>query len=267
MQDSHACLVQQEKAFIRWCNLRLEKVDLKIQKLSELFKNCLCVDLLQVLVDHKFQRFIQPLYQGSHLFEHAAVWYTIRIFEINKIAFEGLTGEKALLLWCQRATSGYDNVDIVDFTCSWQNGLGFCALIHNHNPDLIEYKVLDGKNIEDNLNKAYGIAENVFGIPKLLDAEDQIKYIHDKNSTIMYLFGFFRVFYTEKMEKGKPADTLEQTLEEWKTIANGKKYVTKKDMEIYKMSLEDIEFFISKMPVLETGYDYNIFFKKTFSEK
>lgn len=48
-----------------------------------------------------------------------------------------LRGTKALELWCQRLTNGYDNVKIENMTTSWRDGLGFCALIHKMRPDLM----------------------------------------------------------------------------------------------------------------------------------
>ena len=39
-------------------------------------------------------------------------------------------GKKALLEWCQKRLAPYNNVKVVDFTKSWQNGMAFCALMH-----------------------------------------------------------------------------------------------------------------------------------------
>lgn len=70
-----------------------------------------------------------------------------------------MTAKEGLLLWCQKKTAGYKDVKIENFTTSWQSGLGFCALIHRHRPDLLEYEPLSKDNAAQNLELAFDVAE------------------------------------------------------------------------------------------------------------
>lgn len=82
-----------------------------------------------------------------------------------------MTAKEGLLLWCQRKTAPYKNVNVQNFHLSWKDGLAFCALIHRHRPDLLDYSKLSKDNPLENLNLAFDIAEKHLNIPRMLDAE------------------------------------------------------------------------------------------------
>uniref|UniRef100_A0A1I8EEK1 Alpha-actinin n=1 Tax=Wuchereria bancrofti TaxID=6293 RepID=A0A1I8EEK1_WUCBA len=83
-----------------------------------------------------------------------------------------LSARDGLLLWCQRKTAPYSNVNVQNFHTSWKDGLAFCALIHRHRPELIDYSKLHKGDPLHNLNLAFDIAEKYLDIPRMLDPED-----------------------------------------------------------------------------------------------
>jgi Ca2+-binding EF-hand superfamily protein len=128
------------------------------------------------------------------------IWTLILRFTINDINEEGMTAKEGLLLWCQRKTACYDEVDVRDFSASWNDGLAFCALLDIHRPDLIDYDALDKSDHRGNMQMAFDIAHKEIGIPKLLDVEDVCDVAKpDERSLMTYIAYWFHAF--SQMEK------------------------------------------------------------------
>jgi len=100
------------------------------------------------------------------------------------------TGVPALLQWCKQVTSGYPGVSVTDFSNSWRSGLAFCAIIARFRPELIDFDGLDPENSFENLRKAFSVAEDMLGIPALLEVGD----LMDTRSVITYLAQFYHKF-------------------------------------------------------------------------
>ncbi|MGH0139504.1 UNVERIFIED_CONTAM: hypothetical protein FKN15_049170 [Acipenser sinensis] len=80
--------------------------------------------------------------------------------------------EKILLSWVRQSTQDYQEVNVVNFTNSWSDGLAFNALIHSHRPDLFEWSsVLKYQSAIEKLDHAFSTAKQHLGIEKLLDPE------------------------------------------------------------------------------------------------
>lgn len=128
------------------------------------------------------------------------IWTLILRFTISDINEEGMTAKEGLLLWCQRKTACYDEVDVRNFTDSWNDGLAFCALLDIHRPDLIDYDALDKNDHRGNMQLAFDIAKAEIGIPDLLDVEDVCDVAKpDERSLMTYIAYWFHAF--SQMEK------------------------------------------------------------------
>ncbi|EJC97825.1 actin cross-linking [Fomitiporia mediterranea MF3/22] len=123
------------------------------------------------------------------------IWTLILRFTIADISEEGLSAKEGLLLWCQRKTQPYENVNVQDFTYSWTDGLALCALINCHRPDLLDYDSLDKTDRHANTRLAFRIAEEHLGIPQLLDVEDLCEAARpDEKSVMTYVASYFHAF-------------------------------------------------------------------------
>lgn len=123
------------------------------------------------------------------------VWCLILRFVVSGLSAEGLSAKEGLLLWCQRKTKGYKNVDVQDFSGSFQDGLAFCAIIHRHRPDLIDFDALNPEDKAGNLDKAFQAAADHLDIPRLLDVEDIVSMPRpDERSIMTYVAQLYKVF-------------------------------------------------------------------------
>ncbi|KAF9241152.1 calponin homology domain-containing protein [Melanogaster broomeanus] len=125
------------------------------------------------------------------------IWTLVLRFTIADISEEGLSAKEGLLIWCQRKTAPYKEVDVQDFSVSWSDGLALCALIHNHRPDLLEYDTLNKSDRHGNTRLAFQVAADHLGIPQLLEVEDLCDSDRpDERSVMTYIASFFHAFST-----------------------------------------------------------------------
>ena len=146
----------------------------------------------------------------THLVDHdlkmilGMMWAIILDYAIKGISEEEMTAKEGLLLWCRKKTAGYREVDppgIQNFTTSWKNGLAFCALIHKHQPHLLDYESLSAANANENLEMAFSIAEKELAIPRLLDVEDMLVEKPDERSVMTYISEYFHRFAAQEAKE------------------------------------------------------------------
>ena len=88
-----------------------------------------------------------------------------------------------------------------DFTTSWRDGMAFNAMLHNQRPDVVDFDKLNPANHTANLQNAFAIAHQKFGIPKLLDPEDVDVQRPDEKSILTYIASYYHTF--SKLNEGQ----------------------------------------------------------------
>ncbi|XP_059607535.1 alpha-actinin, sarcomeric isoform X1 [Phlebotomus argentipes] len=218
---------QQKKTFTAWCNSHLRKAGTAIENIEDDFRNGLKLMLLLEVISgetlpkpdrgkmrfHKIANvnkaldFIaskgvklvsigaEEIVDGNLKMTLGMIWTIILRFAIQDISVEEMTAKEGLLLWCQRKTAPYKNVNVQNFHLSFKDGLAFCALIHRHRPDLIDYSKLSKDNPLENLNTAFDVAEKYLDIPRMLDPDDLINTPKpDERAIMTYVSCYYHAF-------------------------------------------------------------------------
>ncbi|CAG5110513.1 Oidioi.mRNA.OKI2018_I69.chr2.g4911.t1.cds [Oikopleura dioica] len=219
---------QQRKTFTAWCNSHLRKAGTGIEAIDVDFRNGLKLMLLLEVISgerlakpdrgkmrfHKIANvnkaldFIESkgvrlvsigaeeIVDGNVKMTLGMIWTIILRFAIQDISVEETSAKEGLLLWCQRKTAPYKNVNVQNFHMSWKDGLAFCGLIHRHRPDLIpNFHELRRDDPMTNLNLAFDIAEKHLDIPKMLDAEDLVEVAKpDERAVMTYVSCYYHAF-------------------------------------------------------------------------
>uniref|UniRef100_A0A1A9UUB4 Calponin-homology (CH) domain-containing protein n=1 Tax=Glossina austeni TaxID=7395 RepID=A0A1A9UUB4_GLOAU len=115
---------------------------------------------------------------------------------LNMLAKNGGSKRNALLKWCQNKTVGYRNIDITNFSSSWNDGLAFCAILHSYLPDRIPYDTLSPANKRRNFSLAFAAAESV-GISTTLNINDMCQIERpDWTQVMSYVTAIYKHFET-----------------------------------------------------------------------
>ncbi|XP_039649481.1 dystrophin isoform X9 [Perca fluviatilis] len=153
---------------------------------------------------------------GNHKLILGLIWSIILHWQVKDVMKDVMAGlqqtnsEKILLSWVRQNTRQYPQVNVVNFSSSWNDGLAFNALIHSHRPELFDWSVVEKKtSVIDRLEHAFNKAEQHLGIERLLDPEDVAVPHPDKKSVIMYVTSLFQVLpQSISMEAIQEVETL-----------------------------------------------------------
>uniref|UniRef100_A0A8C2HH24 Alpha-actinin-4 n=1 Tax=Cyprinus carpio TaxID=7962 RepID=A0A8C2HH24_CYPCA len=189
---------QQRKTFTAWCNSHLRKAGTQIENIEEDFRDGLKLMLLLEVISGerlpKPERGKMRVHKINNV-NKALDFIASKGVKLVSIGAEETSAKEGLLLWCQRKTAPYKNVNVQNFHISWKDGLAFNALIHRHRPELIDYDKLRKDDPVTNLNNAFEVAERYLDIPKMLDAEDIVGTLRPDEKAIMtYVSCFYHAF-------------------------------------------------------------------------
>ncbi|XP_013881860.1 dystrophin [Austrofundulus limnaeus] len=223
----------QKKTFTKWVNLQLTKTGkTPVEDLfSDLCNGRRLLELLEGLTGHELVRLEKgftrvhslnnvnralqilqknnvdlvnigagDIVDGNHKLILGLIWSIILHWQVKDVMKDVMAGlqqtnsEKILLSWVRQNTRHYPQVNVVNFSSSWNDGLAFNALIHSHRPELFDWSSVDKKTSVERLEHAFSKAEQHLGIERLLDPEDVAVPHPDKKSVLMYVTSLFQVF-------------------------------------------------------------------------
>ncbi|XP_078260820.1 utrophin-like isoform X3 [Rhinoraja longicauda] len=136
---------------------------------------------------------------GNHKLTLGLIWSIILHWQVKDIMkaimadLQQTNSEKILLSWVRQSTQSYKQVNVLNFTKSWADGLAFNAILHRHKPGLFSWDKVTRMSVVERLEHAFSAARKHLGIEKLLDPEDIAVSLPDKKSIIMYVTSLFEV--------------------------------------------------------------------------
>ncbi|MEE6475119.1 hypothetical protein FKM82_010631 [Ascaphus truei] len=237
----------QKKTFTKWINARFSKggkasvkdlfIDLKDgRKLLDLLEGLTGTSLpkergaTRVHALNNVNRVLQILHQnnvelvniggtdivdGNHKLTLGLLWSIILHWQVKDVMkaimsdLQQTNSDKILLSWVRQSTRPYSQVNVLNFTTSWTDGLAFNALIHRHKPELFSWEKVTKMLPLERLDHAFNIAKKHMGIEKLLDSEDVAVQLPDKKSILMYLTSLFEVLpHAVTLEDIREVETL-----------------------------------------------------------
>ena len=71
----------------------------------------------------------------------------------------GGSKRNALLTWCQNKLKDFEDIEVTNFSSSWNDGLALCALLNTYLPHHIPYSNLKSLNVKQRFQIAFDVAK------------------------------------------------------------------------------------------------------------
>ncbi|XP_051909445.1 utrophin isoform X3 [Hippocampus zosterae] len=219
----------QKKTFTKWINAQFSKEGKTAIKdmFSDLRDGRKLLDLLEGLTGHvltkergstrvhalnNVNKVLQVLHQnnvdlvniggtdivdGNHKLTLGLIWSIILHWQVKDImkdvmsSLQQTNSEKILLSWVRQSTRAYPEVNVLNFTTSWADGLALNAILHHFRPNAFSWDGVVQMRPVERLEHAFTVAKDQLAIERLLDPEDVAVQLPDKKSILLYVTSLF----------------------------------------------------------------------------
>ncbi|XP_049613871.1 utrophin isoform X7 [Syngnathus scovelli] len=237
----------QKKTFTKWINAQFSKEGKTTIKdmFSDLRDGRKLLDLLEGLTGHALikergstrvhalnnvNKVLQVLHQnnvdlvniggtdivdGNHKLTLGLIWSIILHWQVKDIMKDVMSSlqqnnsEKILLSWVRQSTRAYPEVNVLNFTTSWADGLALNAILHHFRPNAFSWDGVVRMRPIERLEHAFTVAKDQLAIERLLDPEDVAVQLPDKKSILLYVTSLFAALPKDiSMEAVQEVETL-----------------------------------------------------------
>ncbi|XP_056873556.1 utrophin isoform X3 [Takifugu flavidus] len=152
---------------------------------------------------------------GNHKLTLGLIWSIILHWQVKDIMkdvmanLQQTNSEKILLSWVRQCTRPYPEVNVLNFTTSWADGLALNSILHHFRPGSFSWQQVLRMSPVERLEHAFTVAKDQLAIEPLLDPEDVAVQLPDKKSILMYVTSLFAVLPKDvSMEAIREVETL-----------------------------------------------------------
>nr|CAD67583.1 putative utrophin [Takifugu rubripes] len=152
---------------------------------------------------------------GNHKLTLGLIWSIILHWQVKDIMkdvmanLQQTNSEKILLSWVRQCTGPYPEVNVLNFTTSWADGLALNSILHHFRPGSFSWQQVLRMSPVERLEHAFTVAKDQLAIERLLDPEDVAVQLPDKKSILMYVTSLFAVLPKDvSMEAIREVETL-----------------------------------------------------------